>query len=124
MQTQEGFELRSYVPEADAMSTAPRRHQSTALQNWPGSGFTFMGQMADETYTYIYIYVTTKKNFLQGCQMVYLQTKNFNSGMFWRSLEWDVLVQFIVIWNILPPFGILYGPLVIICHIFPSIVML
>jgi hypothetical protein len=89
------------------MSTAPRRHRGTALQNWPGSGFTFMGQ----TLTFRIIKCSTgnanrsmlcnnKKYFLQGYQMVYLQTQNFNPGMYWRSLEWDVLVQFIAIWYI------------------------
>jgi hypothetical protein len=49
----------------------------------------------------------------QGCQMVYFQTKNPNLGKFWRALEWKMLVYFMVIWNILRPFRIYYGHLVI-----------
>jgi hypothetical protein len=48
----------------------------------------------------------------QGCQMVCFQTKNPNLGKFWRALEWKMLVYFMVIWNILLPFGIFYGRLV------------
>jgi hypothetical protein len=29
---------------------------------------------------------------LQGCNMVYFQTKNPNLGKFWRALEWKMLV--------------------------------
>jgi hypothetical protein len=48
---------------------------------------------------------------IQGCQMVYFQTKNPNLGKFWRACEWKML-YFITIWNILRPFGIIYGRLV------------
>jgi hypothetical protein len=49
---------------------------------------------------------------VQGCQMVYFQTKNPNLGKFWRALEWALLVYFMVIWNILRPFGIcIFWPL-------------
>jgi hypothetical protein len=58
----------------------------------------------------------------QGCQMVYFQTKNPNLGKFWRALELKMLVYFVVIWNILRPFDILYGHyvgnVVVIWHIF------
>jgi hypothetical protein len=37
---------------------------------------------------------------VQGCQMVYLQTKNPDLGNFWRTFEWKVLVYFMTIWNI------------------------
>jgi hypothetical protein len=42
----------------------------------------------------------------QGCQMVYFQTENPNLGKFWRDLGWKMLMYFMVIWNILLPFGI------------------
>jgi hypothetical protein len=42
----------------------------------------------------------TARSSLQGCQMVYFQTKNPNLGKFWRALEWKLLVYFMVIWNI------------------------
>jgi hypothetical protein len=29
---------------------------------------------------------------VQGCQMVYFQTKNSNLGKFWRVLQWNMLV--------------------------------
>jgi hypothetical protein len=29
---------------------------------------------------------------IQGCQMVSLQTKNPNLGIFWRTLEWKIVV--------------------------------
>jgi hypothetical protein len=44
--------------------------------------------------------------------MVCFQTKNPNLGKFWRALEWKMLLYFMTIWNILWPFGIIYGPLV------------
>jgi hypothetical protein len=47
--------------------------------------------------------------------MVYFQTKNINLGQFWRALEWKMLAYFMVIWNILRPFGIVYGKLVMCC---------
>jgi hypothetical protein len=45
----------------------------------------------------------------QGCQMVYLQTKNPNLGKFWRALDWKFLIHF---WAILRTFGIFYDHLV------------
>jgi hypothetical protein len=42
---------------------------------------------------------------LQGCQMVYFQTKNINLGKLWRALQWTKLVHFIAIWSILWPLG-------------------
>jgi hypothetical protein len=50
----------------------------------------------------------------QGCQMAYFPTKDPNLGKFWRALEWKMLVYFIVIWNILLPFGIFYRHLVLL----------
>jgi hypothetical protein len=47
--------------------------------------------------------------------MVYFQTKNPNLGNFWSALDWKMSVFFIVIWNILRIFGILYGHLVHLC---------
>jgi hypothetical protein len=52
----------------------------------------------------------------QGCQMVYFQTENPNLGKFWRALEWKMLAYFLTIWNILWPFGKIYGRLVwVVC---------
>jgi hypothetical protein len=34
-----------------------------------------------------------------------------NLGKFWRAFEWQMLVYFITIWNILWPFGLIYGRL-------------
>jgi hypothetical protein len=59
------------------------------------------------------------RTFDEGCQMVYFHTKSFNLGIFRRALEWNILVYFISIWNILRPFwyilwpfGIYFGHLV------------
>jgi hypothetical protein len=46
---------------------------------------------------------------VHGCQMVYFQTTNLNLGKFWRALELKMLVYFMTIWNILGPFGVIYG---------------
>jgi hypothetical protein len=54
---------------------------------------------------------------------IYCRTKNPNLGKFWRALEWKILVYFMVIRNILRPFGTFNGHLVIrvtICYIFLS----
>jgi hypothetical protein len=58
----------------------------------------------------------------QVCQMVCFQTKNCNSGKFWRVLPWEILVNFKTIWSILRPLEIFCGHLVyfvVICYIFP-----
>jgi hypothetical protein len=47
--------------------------------------------------------------------MVYFQTKNHNLDNFWRALKSKIQVYFMAIWNILRPFGIFYGLLVILC---------
>jgi hypothetical protein len=47
----------------------------------------------------------------QGCQVACFQTKNPNLGKFWRALDWNMLIFFMVIWNILRTFGIFYGHL-------------
>jgi hypothetical protein len=60
----------------------------------------------------------------QGCQMVYFQTQNPNLDTFWRSLEWNVFLYFMVIWNILWPLGVIYG---IVCghwYVVPILVLL
>jgi hypothetical protein len=36
-------------------------------------------------------------SFRQGCQMVCFKTKNPNLGKFYRALEWNMLVYFMVI---------------------------
>jgi hypothetical protein len=46
---------------------------------------------------------------IQGCQMVYFQTKNPTLGKFWKVLQWKILVHFMDIWSILLPFGIFYS---------------
>jgi hypothetical protein len=48
----------------------------------------------------------------QGCQMVHFQTKILNLGKCLRALDWKMLIYCMAIWNILWPFGILYGHLV------------
>jgi hypothetical protein len=48
----------------------------------------------------------------EGCQMVSFQTKNPNSGKFWRALDWKILRYFMTICNILRTFGIFYNHLV------------
>jgi hypothetical protein len=45
----------------------------------------------------------------QGCQMVFFQTKNPFLGIFWRSLKYTMLANFVAIRNILQPFGTLHG---------------
>jgi hypothetical protein len=63
-----------------------------------------------------------KQELMQGCQMVYFQTKNSTLGKFWRVLQWTMLVYFMAIWSILRSFGIFYGHLiyfVAIRYIFP-----
>jgi hypothetical protein len=45
---------------------------------------------------------------IQGCQMVFFQTKNTNLGLFWSVLECKMLVYFTAIWKIERPFGVLY----------------
>jgi hypothetical protein len=57
--------------------------------------------------------------------MVYFRTKNPNLGKFWMALEWKMFVYFMVIWNILRPFGIPYGQEVMLWSfdkIFPILV--
>jgi hypothetical protein len=59
--------------------------------------------------------------------MVCFQTKNLNLGKFWRVLGWKMLLYFIIIWNILGPFDIMYGSLVefvVIWYIFHILVCL
>jgi hypothetical protein len=46
--------------------------------------------------------------------MVYFQAPNPTLCKFLIAFEWKMLVYFIPIWNILRPFGILYGHLVIL----------
>jgi hypothetical protein len=50
----------------------------------------------------------------QGCQMVYFQTKNPNLGKIWGAWSgkgWYYIIYMAM--NILQPFGIVYGQLVI-----------
>jgi hypothetical protein len=41
--------------------------------------------------------------------MAHFQSKNPNSGKFWRFLQWKILLYFMAIWFILLPFGIFCG---------------
>jgi hypothetical protein len=72
------------------------------------------------------MFVVDQPDLEQGCQMVFLQTKNPNLGIFWKALEcfgifhgflcfYGLLVYFIASWYILwlfdilfPRFGMLY----------------
>jgi hypothetical protein len=54
--------------------------------------------------------------FLQGCQMVYFQTKNPNLGQFWRALPRLENVEiFMAIWNISLSFGYMLWPFGTFC---------
>jgi hypothetical protein len=56
--------------------------------------------------------------------MVYFQTKNTNSGKFWRVLQWKMLaylsygnfVYFTIIWSILRTFGTFCGNFAYFSH--------
>jgi hypothetical protein len=52
----------------------------------------------------------------QGYQMVHFQTKNLKLGIFWTAWDWRMLVYFKSIWNILQPFCICCGHLVILVY--------
>jgi hypothetical protein len=43
-------------------------------------------------------------SFRRGCQMVYLNTKIPIFGIFWRALEWKILVYYLALWYIWWPF--------------------
>jgi hypothetical protein len=43
---------------------------------------------------------------VQGCQMVYFQTKNTNLGKFWSFSQWKMMIHVMTIWSVLTPFGI------------------
>jgi hypothetical protein len=52
---------------------------------------------------------------MQGCQMLYFETKNPNLGKIWRVLQWKMMVHFnghlayfTSIWYIFWPFGIFF----------------
>jgi hypothetical protein len=59
-------------------------------------------------------FYSVASRWVQGCQMAHFQTKNYDPGKFWRALECKTFVYFIPIRNILRPFGIFYGHLVIV----------
>jgi hypothetical protein len=68
------------------------------------------------------IYERSNSYVVQGCQMVYFQTKSPNLGKFWRELQLKMLVYFMDIWSILRPFGIFHSHLVkfvLILYTFP-----
>jgi hypothetical protein len=61
----------------------------------------------------------------QGCQMVDFHTKNHDLGIFWRALEWKMLVYPTTICSIIMLFGIFCGHLVyctVIWYIFHVLV--
>jgi hypothetical protein len=51
----------------------------------------------------------------QGCQMVCFQTKNPNLGKFCRALDWQMLIYFMAIRNILWRLDIFYDHLETFC---------
>jgi hypothetical protein len=52
----------------------------------------------------------------QGCQMVNFLTKNPNLGTLWRALGRKLFLYFMIIWNVLWLFGIIYGSLLyVVC---------
>jgi hypothetical protein len=52
--------------------------------------------------------------------MVSFKTKNPDLGIFWRTLEWKMMLYILVVSNILVPFCIFYGHFVIIGILFPA----
>jgi hypothetical protein len=59
---------------------------------------------------------------VQGCQMAYFQTRNRNLRKFWRVLQWKMLVFFMAFGLILRLFSIFYAHLVylvVIWYILP-----
>jgi hypothetical protein len=42
--------------------------------------------------------LTSLERLSQGCQMVYFQTKNPNSGQFWRAFDGKMWIYFIATW--------------------------
>jgi hypothetical protein len=59
---------------------------------------------------------------VQGCQMVFFETKNPNLGKFWRVLQLKISVYFMPNWSILGSFGIFCSNLVylkVLWNIFP-----
>jgi hypothetical protein len=62
---------------------------------------------------------------MQGCQMVYFQTKIPIFAEFWMVLKWKVLVYFMPIWSVLRSFGLSYCHLVyfeFVWYTFPDLV--
>jgi hypothetical protein len=41
-----------------------------------------------------------------GCQMIAFLTKNTNLGIFWKTMEWKMLLYILAIYIILRPVGI------------------
>jgi hypothetical protein len=55
---------------------------------------------------------TRNTNFVSSGLPDAIFPKNPNLGQFSRALEWKMFVYYLVIWNILRPFGIFHGNLV------------
>jgi hypothetical protein len=54
-------------------------------------------------------WVCTPRRENQGCQIVFIHTKNPNLGIFWRAMEWRMLVYFKdIICTYYPHFSILF----------------
>jgi hypothetical protein len=66
--------------------------------------------------TVLFFQIDISFTWQQGCQIVYLQTKNCNLGTFWTVLQWKMLVYFMTIWSILRTFDIFFGHLVYFCR--------
>jgi hypothetical protein len=63
---------------------------------------------------FCYFFMARVSGFSRVARWNILKTKNLNLGKFWTALEWKMLLYFMVIWNILRPFGIFYGHLLML----------
>jgi hypothetical protein len=82
--------------------------------------FVFIGTFHD------FLKDPRKQGPVRGCQIVYFNTQNTNLGIFWRAFEWEMLVYYMTVWNILMRFGIFF-PFGLVCgHLvhFPALVCL
>jgi hypothetical protein len=63
--------------------------------------------------------VNGENHFQAGLPWFYFKTKNTHLHIFWRALEWYMLVYFTLNWNIFRSFLIFYGHLVVSWYIYP-----
>jgi hypothetical protein len=52
---------------------------------------------------------------MQGCQMVYFQSRNFYLGTFGGGMQWKILVYFMAQWVYLRSFSVFNDHLVLVC---------